>query len=106
MSELTGIDRSDTESLMAELGPAVRMIGAGLRNITNPTMLEAGTDYDQKPRVYKINGTGDGSPPNAERAAYKWVFSLPTIGGNWRASVTSAAGRRPWLVPTRPGPPT
>ena len=27
-----------------------------------PTVLETGTEYAQKPRVYKINGTGDGSP--------------------------------------------
>jgi LCP family protein required for cell wall assembly len=45
-----------------------------------PTVLEAGTDYAQKPRVYKINGTGDGAPPDSERAAYKWVFSRPTLG--------------------------
>jgi LCP family protein required for cell wall assembly len=45
-----------------------------------PTVLEDGSDYAQKPRVYKINGKGDGSPPKAERAAYKWVFSLPTFG--------------------------
>jgi polyisoprenyl-teichoic acid--peptidoglycan teichoic acid transferase len=45
-----------------------------------PTVLESGSDYAQKPRVYKINGTGDGSPPNSERAAYKWVFSRPALG--------------------------
>jgi hypothetical protein len=45
-----------------------------------PTVLETGSDYAQKPRVYKINGKGDQSPPHDERAAYKWVFSLPTIG--------------------------
>jgi polyisoprenyl-teichoic acid--peptidoglycan teichoic acid transferase len=45
-----------------------------------PTQLEEGSDYAQKPRVYKINGKGDESPPHDERAAYKWVFSLPTIG--------------------------
>src|SRR5205085_4042602 len=45
-----------------------------------PTMLESGSEFDQKPRVYKINGTGDGSPPDAERAAYKWVFSRPALG--------------------------
>jgi polyisoprenyl-teichoic acid--peptidoglycan teichoic acid transferase len=45
-----------------------------------PTRLETGSDYAQKPRVYKINGKGDESPPHDERAAYKWVFSLPTIG--------------------------
>jgi LCP family protein required for cell wall assembly len=45
-----------------------------------PTRLEVGSDYAQKPRVYKINGKGDESPPHAERGSYKWVFSLPTIG--------------------------
>jgi LCP family protein required for cell wall assembly len=45
-----------------------------------PTVLESGSDYAQKPRVYKINGTGEGSPPNSQRAAYKWVFSRPEIG--------------------------
>jgi LCP family protein required for cell wall assembly len=45
-----------------------------------PTVLEAGSDYAQRPRVYKINGKGDGAPPHGQRAAYKWVFSLPTLG--------------------------
>jgi LCP family protein required for cell wall assembly len=45
-----------------------------------PTLLENGSDYAQKPRVYKINGKGDESPLHAQRAAYKWVFSLPTLG--------------------------
>jgi polyisoprenyl-teichoic acid--peptidoglycan teichoic acid transferase len=45
-----------------------------------PTLLENGSDFEQKPRVYKINGKGDESPPHAQRGAYKWVFSLPTIG--------------------------
>jgi polyisoprenyl-teichoic acid--peptidoglycan teichoic acid transferase len=44
-----------------------------------PTVLENGSDYAQKPRIYKINGKGDESPPHAQRAAYKWVFSLPTL---------------------------
>jgi hypothetical protein len=45
-----------------------------------PTVLKAGSDYDQKPRVYKINGTGRGSPPEGQRLAYKWVFSTPELG--------------------------
>ena len=45
-----------------------------------PTELESGSDYAQKPRVYKINGTGEDSPSNSERAAYKWVFSRPALG--------------------------
>jgi LCP family protein required for cell wall assembly len=45
-----------------------------------PTALEIGSDFDQKPRVYKVNGTGEGSPPPGGRAAYKWVFSRPELG--------------------------
>jgi LCP family protein required for cell wall assembly len=45
-----------------------------------PTVLENGSDYAQKPRVYKVNGKGEESPPHAQRGAYKWVFSLPTMG--------------------------
>jgi len=45
-----------------------------------PTLLAAGSDYDQKPRAYKINGTGRGSPPDGERLSYKWVFSTPALG--------------------------
>jgi LCP family protein required for cell wall assembly len=45
-----------------------------------PTVLEVGTEFAQKPRVYKINGTGDESPPDSERAAYKWIFSRPALG--------------------------
>src|SRR5262249_27507257 len=32
-----------------------------------PTLLESGSDYAQKPRVYKINGKGDESPPQDQR---------------------------------------
>lgn len=46
VSELTGVDAANTDELLAQFGPAARMIGAGLRNITNPTMLSAG---------YKVN---------------------------------------------------
>jgi LCP family protein required for cell wall assembly len=46
-----------------------------------PTVLGTGSDFEQKPRVYKINGTGQGSPPPGQRAAYKWVFSRPGSAG-------------------------
>ncbi len=62
-----------------ELAKAIRARKVKLP-IYYPTLLETGSDFAQKPRVYKINGTGEGSPPNAERAAYKWVFSRPEIG--------------------------
>jgi polyisoprenyl-teichoic acid--peptidoglycan teichoic acid transferase len=45
-----------------------------------PTVLASGSDFAQKPRAYKVNGTGDGAPGPGERAAYKWVFSLPGPG--------------------------
>jgi polyisoprenyl-teichoic acid--peptidoglycan teichoic acid transferase len=45
-----------------------------------PTVLASGSDFTQKPRAYKINGTGDDAPASGERAAYKWVFSLPGLG--------------------------
>ena len=48
-----------------------------------PTVLETGSDYEQKPRVYKINGStrrDEDNAPHGERAAYKWVFSRPALG--------------------------
>lgn len=62
-----------------ELAAGIRRRGVKLP-IYYPTVLEDGTDYDQKPRAYKINGTGEGSPPDSERAAYKWVFLRPALG--------------------------
>ncbi|MDQ3628856.1 MAG: M20/M25/M40 family metallo-hydrolase [Actinomycetota bacterium] len=44
--ELTGATTGDPDELIAAFGPAARMIGAGIRNTTNPTMLSAG---------YKVN---------------------------------------------------
>ncbi|MGH3423768.1 MAG: M20/M25/M40 family metallo-hydrolase [Nocardioidaceae bacterium] len=44
--ELTCVDSDDPDELLAQFGPAARMIGAGIRNTTNPTMLDAG---------YKVN---------------------------------------------------
>jgi polyisoprenyl-teichoic acid--peptidoglycan teichoic acid transferase len=74
---------ADTDLIRTTYGKA---LAQGIRArktkvpIYYPTLLEQGSDYAQKPRVYKINGKGDESPPHAERGAYKWVFSLPTIG--------------------------
>lgn len=44
--ELTGATSGDPDELIAAFGPAARMIGAGIRNTANPTMLSAG---------YKVN---------------------------------------------------
>ncbi|MFT4262178.1 MAG: M20/M25/M40 family metallo-hydrolase [Nocardioides sp.] len=48
VGELAGVEATpeNAESLVEEFGPAARMIGATLRNVTNPTMLQAG---------YKVN---------------------------------------------------
>ncbi|WP_456694783.1 M20/M25/M40 family metallo-hydrolase [Aeromicrobium sp. P5_D10] len=46
--ELTGTDGTADE-LLAHFGPAVRMIGAGIRNTTNATMLEAGYKHNVIP---------------------------------------------------------
>ena len=40
--ELTGSGSQDPEELLEHFGPAVRMIGSGIRNTTNATMLTAG----------------------------------------------------------------
>ena len=44
ISDLSGLpyDEENLEELLAELGPAAKMIGATLTNTSNPTMLEAG----------------------------------------------------------------
>jgi len=46
--ELTGSDGSADE-LLAHFGPAIRMIGAGIRNTTNATMLQAGYKHNVIP---------------------------------------------------------
>jgi len=46
--ELTGTDGSADE-LLAHFGPAIRMIGAGIRNTTNATMLQAGYKHNVVP---------------------------------------------------------
>jgi polyisoprenyl-teichoic acid--peptidoglycan teichoic acid transferase len=62
------------------LASAVRARSSRRLSVFYPTTLESGSDFAQKPRVYKVNGTGQGSPPRGERAAYKWVFTRPALG--------------------------
>ena len=47
--ELTGEASTDPDELLAHFGPAVRMLGAGVRNSTNPTMLQAGYKHNVIP---------------------------------------------------------
>jgi len=46
VARLTGTSADDPDALLAQLGPAARMVGAGIRDTTNPSMLRAG---------YKVN---------------------------------------------------
>lgn len=48
VAELTGSNGSP-EELIEQFGPAARMIGAGLKNSTNPTMLDAGYKHNVIP---------------------------------------------------------
>ena len=48
VSELTG-STSSPDELLEHFGPAVRMIGAGIRNTTNATMLQAGYKHNVIP---------------------------------------------------------
>jgi len=47
--ELTGSTSTDADELLEHFGPAVRMIGAGIRNTTNATMLQAGYKHNVIP---------------------------------------------------------
>jgi acetylornithine deacetylase/succinyl-diaminopimelate desuccinylase-like protein len=49
IAELTGDDAQDPDALLEHVGPAIRMLGAGLRNSTNATMLEAGYKHNVVP---------------------------------------------------------
>lgn len=47
--ELTGSDATDPDELFEHFGSAVRMIGSGIRNTTNATMLDAGYKHNVIP---------------------------------------------------------
>ena len=47
--ELTGETSADAATVLAHVGPAIRMIGSGLRNTTNATMLQAGYKHNVVP---------------------------------------------------------
>ena len=48
---LAGADRGDPDAVLAAFGPAARMLGAGIRNTTNPSMLQAGYKVNVVPAV-------------------------------------------------------
>ena len=48
---LAGADPDDPDAVLAAFGPAARMLGAGIRNTTNPSMLQAGYKVNVVPAV-------------------------------------------------------
>ncbi len=48
---LADADRDDPDAVLAAFGPAARMLGAGIRNTTNPSMLDAGYKVNVVPAV-------------------------------------------------------
>jgi hypothetical protein len=48
------------------------------------------------PRVYDLDGTGDGSPPSGERASYRWAFNGP--GQGEYAGFQATAWRNPPML--------
>jgi acetylornithine deacetylase/succinyl-diaminopimelate desuccinylase-like protein len=48
---LAGADPDDADAVLAAFGPAARMLGAGIRNTTNPSMLRAGYKVNVVPAV-------------------------------------------------------
>ena len=49
LAEIVGDTSGDPDEILAHVGPAVRMLGSGLRNSTNATMLEAGYKHNVVP---------------------------------------------------------
>ncbi len=47
--ELTGESSTDPRTVLEHMGPAIRMIGSGLQNTTNATMLQAGYKHNVVP---------------------------------------------------------
>lgn len=81
--ELTGRDGTPDE-LLEHFGPAVRMIGSGLRNSTNPTMAAAGYKHNVIP---------------GEAVAYVDGRTLPGQAENFVARVQSLVGEQVTVEP-------
>ncbi|MDX6232427.1 MAG: hypothetical protein QOH68_1411 [Nocardioidaceae bacterium] len=78
--ELTGKEGSADE-LLEQFGPAIRMIGAGIRNTTNATMLEAGYKHNVIPGEAIAYVDGRYLPGHADSF-------VPTVQGIVGANVT------------------
>jgi acetylornithine deacetylase/succinyl-diaminopimelate desuccinylase-like protein len=66
LADLTQRDPSDTDALVASLGPAARMIGAAIRDTTNPSMLQAGYKVNVVPAVATAHVDGRFLPGHEE----------------------------------------
>jgi acetylornithine deacetylase/succinyl-diaminopimelate desuccinylase-like protein len=66
LADITQLDPSDTHALVASLGPAARMIGAAIRDTTNPSMLEAGYKVNVVPAVATAHVDGRFLPGHEE----------------------------------------
>jgi LCP family protein required for cell wall assembly len=83
------VSLTSVEEFSRGLARSVRARAAPRLPVFYPTQLEPGSDFAQKPRVYKVNGTGEGSPPQGERAAYKYVFTRPALGEYYGFTATA-----------------
>ncbi|MFT4188486.1 MAG: M20/M25/M40 family metallo-hydrolase [Aeromicrobium sp.] len=77
--ELTGETSADPDVLLEHFGPAARMLGAGVRNSTNATMLQAGYKHNVIP---------------GEAVAYVDGRYLPGHGGTFMPEVQRIVGER------------
>ncbi|EFQ84054.1 peptidase dimerization domain protein [Aeromicrobium marinum DSM 15272] len=82
--ELTGSDATDPDVLLEHFGPAVRMLGAGVRNSTNATMLQAGYKHNVVP---------------GEAVAYVDGRYLPGHGETFLSEVQAVVGDRVTVEP-------
>ncbi|MFT4298894.1 MAG: M20/M25/M40 family metallo-hydrolase [Aeromicrobium sp.] len=84
--ELTGDASTDPDALLEHFGPAARMLTAGVRNSTNPTMLQAGYKHNVIPgeAVAYVDGRylpghGDDFVPAVQRIVGEKVRVEPYI---------------------------
>ncbi|MEO6472071.1 MAG: M20/M25/M40 family metallo-hydrolase [Aeromicrobium sp.] len=84
--ELTGSTSLDPDELLEHFGPAARMIGSGIRNTTNATMLDAGYKHNVIPghAAASIDGRylpghGDSFVPEVQRIVGDKVVVEPHI---------------------------
>ncbi len=63
---LSGVDPGDPDAVLTQLGPAARMVGAGIRDTTNPSVLRAGYKVNVVPATAEANVDGRFLPGHDE----------------------------------------